>query len=76
MERAVVYTETVVFSPPAQYANDAPYQLAIVELANGKRLTVRISGERVVIGDEVAFMEERGGVSWYQRSSTQLGSDR
>ena len=27
-----VYTETVVWSPPEQYVNDVPYQLAIVQL--------------------------------------------
>lgn len=68
MERGVVYTETVVFSPPSQYADDAPYQLAIVELAFGKKLTVRISGDRVGIGDEVLFLEERDGVSWFRRA--------
>ena len=70
MERGVVYTETVVFSPPAQYVNDAPYQLAIVELNGGKRLTVRILGngteDRVRIGDEVVFVEERSGVRYFR----------
>ena len=65
MERGVVYTETVVFSPPAQYAEDAPYQLAIVDLADGKRLTVRILDERVKIGDGVVFVEERDGVRYF-----------
>ena len=71
MERAVVYTETVVFSPPAQYANDAPYQLAIVKSADGKRLTVRILGseaqDRVRIGDSVVFVEERDGVNYFRK---------
>ncbi len=67
MERGVVYTETVVFSPPARYAEDAPYQLAIVDLADGQRLTVRILNERVNIGDEVVFVEARDGVSYFSR---------
>ncbi len=66
MKQGVIYTETVVFSPPAQYANDAPYQLAIVDLEDGKRLTVRISGERVAIGDKVEFLAERSGVNWWR----------
>lgn len=65
MERGVVYTETVVFSPPVQYAEDAPYQLAIVDLADGKRLTARIFGARVKIGDRVILLEERDGVSYF-----------
>lgn len=68
MERGVVYTETVVFSPPAQYANDAPYQLAIVDIESGRRVTVRIYGERVQIGDEVLFVEERAGVRWFRKA--------
>lgn len=67
MSRAVVYTETVVYSPPAQYANDAPYQLAIVETQDGTRHTVRIAGERVKIGDAVELAGERDGVCWYRK---------
>jgi hypothetical protein len=43
-----VYTETVVYSPTEAYVNDVPYQLAIVELEGGRRLTGRILGERVI----------------------------
>ncbi len=48
-----IYTETVVYSPPEAYVNDVPYQLAIVELDRGRRMTGRIDGERVRIGDRV-----------------------
>jgi uncharacterized protein len=67
--RGTVYTETVVFSPPEQYVNDAPYQLAIVDLDDGGRLTARIlpEGGRVKIGDRVIFAEERSGVAYYAR---------
>jgi uncharacterized OB-fold protein len=68
----VVYTETVVFAPPEQYAADAPYQLAIIDLEQGGRLTVRIlaneAKERAQIGDKVLFMEERGGVAYYRKA--------
>jgi uncharacterized OB-fold protein len=68
----VVYTETVIFAPPEQYAADAPYQLAIIDLAQGGRLTVRIlaneSRERAQIGDKVLFVEERNGVAYYRRA--------
>ncbi len=50
-----VYTETVVFSPPEAYVNDVPYQLAIIQLDSGRRLTGRIAGDRAQIGDHVAF---------------------
>jgi uncharacterized OB-fold protein len=61
-----VYTETVVWSPPERYVNDAPYQIAIVDLGE-KRVTGRILGERVAIGDAVEFVEERDGVEQYRR---------
>jgi uncharacterized OB-fold protein len=67
----VVYTETIVHSPPEHYAADAPYQLAIIDLHAGGRLTARVLGkspeERVQIGDRVAFVEEKNGVSYYRK---------
>ncbi len=64
---ATVYTETVVYSPPEQYAAEAPYQIAILNLPEGGRLTARILGDRVVIGDDVEFLESRNGVSCFRK---------
>jgi len=69
MKTGVVYTETVVHAPPAEFVADAPYQLAIVSLEGGGRLTVRIAGERVKIGDKVEFAEDRGGVPFYRKAA-------
>ena len=63
----LVYTETVVHSATPQFAADAPYQLAIVALDSGRRVTVRISGDRAEIGDRVLFVEERDGVAYYRK---------
>ena len=65
----IVYTETVVFSPPEAYVNDVPYQLAIVELESGQRITGRIAGERAQIGDRVTFSEFRADVPFFQKQS-------
>lgn len=69
----VVYTETIVHSPPEQYAADAPYQLAIIDLDSGGRLTIRVLGkephERAHIGDRVVFVEERNGVAYYRKGA-------
>ena len=67
--KGIIYTETVVWSAPEQYTADAPYQLAIVTLEDGKRLTARVAGERVAIGDAVEFLESRNGVSYFQKTS-------
>jgi uncharacterized OB-fold protein len=62
-----VYTETVVFAAPEQFVADAPYQLAIVSLDEGRRLTARIAGDRVQIGDPVEFVEFRDGVPFFRK---------
>ena len=64
-----VYTETVVFSPPEAYVNDVPYQLAIVQLDSGRRLTGRIEGDRAQIGDRVVFSEFRNHVPFFRKPS-------
>ena len=64
-----VYTETVVYSAPEAYVKDAPYQLAIVQLENGRRLTGRIDGERAEIGDHVSFVEFRNNVPFFRKQS-------
>jgi uncharacterized OB-fold protein len=68
MSTGTVYTETVVHAAPEQFVADAPYQLAIVSLAEGGRRTVRILGERVQIGDAVEFAEEREGIAFFRKS--------
>ena len=63
-----VYTETVVWSPPEQYVNDVPYQLAIVQLDSGRRITARIAGDRAQIGDRVVFAEFRNQVPFFNKA--------
>ena len=68
LRSGTVYTETVVYSPPEAYVNDVPYQLAIIELAGGRRLTGRVDGERVQIGDRVQFAEFRNNVPIFSKT--------
>lgn len=63
----IVYTETIVYSPPEQYVNEAPYQIAIVTLDGGGRLTARIAGDKVSIGDRVNFIEYRNQFPVFQK---------
>jgi uncharacterized OB-fold protein len=67
MNQGIVYTETVVHAPPEQFVADAPYQLAIVTLDGGRRVTTRILGERVQIGDAVEFAEDRNGIPFFRK---------
>jgi len=68
MKGGVVYTETVVHAAPEQFVADAPYQLAIISLEEGGRLTARVDGDRVAIGDAVEFVEDRNGIPFFRRA--------
>ncbi|MEP7353694.1 MAG: OB-fold domain-containing protein [Acidobacteriota bacterium] len=73
MTKGVIYTETVVHAAPEHLLAEAPYQLAIITIDEndsdhaGNRLTVRIDGDRVVIGDKVEFLEDRDNVPFYKK---------
>jgi uncharacterized OB-fold protein len=69
VKNGTVYTETVVHAAPEQFLADAPYQLAIVSLEGGGRLTVRVSGDRVQIGDAMEFAEDRNGIPFFRKAS-------
>lgn len=62
-----VYTETIVHAAPQQFVQDAPYQLIIVTLDSGNRLTGRVTGDRVSIDDRVELSEERQGVPYFRK---------
>ena len=64
-----VYTETVVHSAPQAFVADAPYQLVIVRLEDGRRVTGRILGERVSIDDAVRLVEERDGIPYFEKTT-------
>jgi uncharacterized OB-fold protein len=68
MKKGTVYTETVVHAAPEQFLADAPYQLAIVSLEDGGRLTVRVAGPHVQIGDAVEFAEDRNGIAFFRKT--------
>jgi uncharacterized OB-fold protein len=69
MRTGTVYTETVIYSAPEAFAAEAPYQTAIVSLDGGGRLTVRIAGGRVAIGDQVVEVEPREGVGFFEKKA-------
>lgn len=68
MKTGVVYTETVVHLAPERFAADVPYQVAIVSLENGSKLTARIEGERVAIGDAVTESRTQDGISFFRKA--------
>ena len=64
----VVYTETVVHMAPPAFEKDVPYQVAIVSLDTGERVTGRIEGALVAIDDRVALVDTRDGVPFFRKS--------
>lgn len=62
-----VYTETVVHLAPEVFAKDAPYQVAIVTIEDGSRVTGRVLGGRVAIDDRVEQVETRDGVPFFRK---------
>jgi uncharacterized OB-fold protein len=65
--KGVVYTETLIHSAPEAFVAEAPYQLIIVTLEDGTRLTGRVAGDRVTIDDRVELAEHRSGVPFFKR---------
>lgn len=68
MRTGTIYTETVVYSAPEAFVQDAPYQSAIVSLDEGGRITGRILGERVSIDDRVEEVETRDGIPYFRKT--------
>ena len=69
MSSGTVYTETVVYAAPEAFVQDAPYQVAIVVMDGGERVTGRILGDRIAIDDRVDLTDTREGVSYFRKSA-------
>lgn len=68
MRTGIIYTETVIHSAAPAFTADLPFQTAIVTLDQGGRVTGRIKGERVSIGDRVNEVETRDGVPFFAKA--------
>ncbi|MGD1071835.1 MAG: OB-fold domain-containing protein [Bryobacteraceae bacterium] len=67
MLTGTVYTETIVHLAPERFAADVPYQVIIVVLDSGGRVTARVDGARVSIDDRVVETENREGVPVFRK---------
>lgn len=68
----IVYTETVVYAGPEKFLADVPYQIAIIDLADGARCTARIvrrGAAKLGIGDPVRFSGYRDGVPYFEAAA-------
>lgn len=68
MRTGTVYTETIVHLAPERFQADVPYQVVIVTLDSGGRLTARISGGNVAIDDRVVEVQSREGIPVFSKA--------
>ena len=67
----VVYSCTTLYAAAERFEKDLPFQIAIVQLdQDGRRLTARITGPHVEIGDAVELVEQRDGVYFFATRAT------
>jgi uncharacterized protein len=62
MRTGTVYTDTIVHLAPERFTADVPYQVIIVTLDSGGRVTARVDGPNVAIDDKVVEVESRDGI--------------
>jgi uncharacterized OB-fold protein len=60
-----VYSCTTLYAAAERFEKDVPFEIAIIELEGGARLTARIEGRRVDVGDPVNLVEQRAGVYFF-----------
>ena len=63
----IVYSQTMLHAAAEIFEKDLPFQIAIIELDGGPRLTARIDGDRVEIGDHVHLIRQTDGVSYFSK---------
>ena len=67
--RGTVYSCTTLYAAAEAHERDLPFQIAIIELEEGARLTARIGGRSVDVGDAVALAGERDGVYFFRAAA-------
>lgn len=73
--RGMVYSCTTLYASAEPFEKDLPFQIAIIELEEGPRLTVRIQGDHVEIGESVKEIAKQDGV-WFFGKGNRLGGGR
>jgi uncharacterized OB-fold protein len=68
MRTGTIYTDTIVHLAPERFQADVPYQVVIVTLDSGGRITARIEGGNVAIDDKVIEVESRDGIPFFKKA--------
>lgn len=67
--RGTVYATTTIRVPSAGFEGDAPYDVVLVDVGTDEsvRVTTRLTDrEDTAPGDEVQFVEQRGGTFYFE----------
>ncbi len=62
-----VYSHTTLHAAAQPFEKDLPFQIAIIQLDDGPRLTARIEGDRAAIDDHVHLLRQADGVSYFSK---------
>jgi hypothetical protein len=62
-----VYSHTTLHAAAQPFEKDLPFQIAIIQLDGGPRLTARIEGEKAEIGDQVHLVRQADGVCYFAK---------
>lgn len=65
--QGTVYSHTTLHAAAEIFEKDLPFQIAIVQLEGGPRLTARIEGKSVEIGERVHLVRQADGVSYFSK---------
>ena len=68
MRTGTIYTDTIVHLAPERFQADVPYQVVIVTLDTGGRITARIEGGNVAIDDKVIEVQSRDGIPFFKKA--------
>ena len=68
--RGHIYSCTTLHAAAEDHEQDLPFQIAIIELEEGARVTARITGPEVALGDAVRLAGERDGVHFFTAATT------
>ena len=64
--KGTIYSHTSIYVSTEQFASQIPYEVILVELANGLRITARIETNDVEIGKPVELSHVQDSVYWFK----------
>ncbi len=63
-----IYSYTTIFVPPEEFKDQAPYDLVVIDLGDGMRVTGRLikAGKEPKIGEKVNFVKKDEFGYWFE----------